>query len=445
MIKKTLIPMLLITLTLLLSACVQFNPNPNEDPKNEDYYQGSQGVIMRFSPGSPPPKFYYYSNPDETNSFDVNIELHNEGASDAYGALFISGFSPYMVDVTANGINAIGRTEFNNGGCSFSVGNLLSTLVGQPVNGGVSCGWKNTIFSARHTGGGTTFGLTQDFLNKLGVPITTSIGLRVGNDGKVRLDGGFYSNYENGFERMYHGPLMISLLSAFDLGAFYGVPYNNDGILRGDNYYFPGGDHGFQTFTVNIDNWPQGLDETNMDIAITSCYGYTTYAAPMVCIDPALYEENDKVCTPKEYSWSGSQGAPVAITNVKQDPTPRSTFLTFTVRNVGSGTVIHPMAMQKCSPYSPDRLMPNEKDIVLIGDVRIDGDSVYGTFRSDRPPIRCTPDYEVRLIDGVGTFTCEYEYRYAGSKTAYETPVVVELWYGYKEYMQQSVYLKRVG
>jgi hypothetical protein len=144
-----------------------------------------------------------------------------------------------------------------------------------------------------------------------------------------------------------------------------------------------------------------------------------------------------KVCIPKEYKWSGSQGAPVAITSLKQDPTPRSIMLTFTIRNVGAGDIVHPGYLERCSPYfnaGRGGLDRRYMDTVYIGDVRI------GNQR-----LSCTPGPEIRLNDGIGTFTCEYFMEFAGSSTAYETPVVIELWYGYKEYMETKTLIKRAG
>lgn len=443
--KKPFILIFLLATSLIVSACGNFTPNPNENPETQDYYRGSQGVMMRFSPGTPPPRFYYYSD-SQSNEFDISVELHNEGSSDAFGALFISGFSPHMVKVEANGVE-VGATNFGaDGSCTFSLISMLKANCRlEDINTALSVSQDKVRLSLNNVLG---------FLN-----IDTNAFVGVEWDTATNtweFGGGFFNNNLEGFDRVYHGPGMIlgvtdSLSKAgnLNLGAYNGIPFGDDGILLGDNYYYPGGEHNFQTFTVTVDEWPQGLDETNMEFGITSCYAYTTYAAPMLCIDPNPYAEGvNKVCTPKEYSWSGSQGAPVAITGLKQDPTPKSTFLTFTVRNVGPGKVMDIFQMPKCSPYYPGRVLPSAYDTVYIGDVRIGGTSVHreGPSLEDGSFITCTPK-TVRLIDGVGSFTCEYRYgtMNVGSKTAYETPVVVELWYGYREYMQQSTHIKRVG
>ncbi|MBW2983238.1 hypothetical protein KY327_02950, partial [Candidatus Woesearchaeota archaeon] len=246
-----------------------------------------------------------------------------------------------------------------------------------------------------------------------------------------------------------HGRMLVILLSQLNFHRYNGYPFsggvdldaNPSGVLRGDNYYHPGGDYGFQNFQAHVVSWPQGLDRYDATWQVDACYAYSTYAAPSICVDPAPYDDRDKVCHPREYTWSGSQGAPVAITSLKQDSTPRKMILTFTIRNVGQGEVFHPGYMERCSPYYPGRFDARYKDIVYIGDIRIGG----GTPDNPSGRLTCTPGYKVRLRDGVGTFTCEYNLQYAGSRNAYETPVVVELWYGYHETIKTHTLIKRAG
>jgi hypothetical protein len=420
--SSTILALLLILIMLSVTACDNWRTG-KDNPRPEDvYFRGSEGVRMQFVPGSPPPRmFYYLGGSQEENQFEVSVELKNEGASDAIGALYISGYSPDLVRFEDVELRPRSWTE-----CSFDYGYHGSGDIfgGQlffdcpGVSGGIADleNWRVNLDDLGSL-------LDVDWLNGVDVDVVEGRwSFRVGMDtfGSIEL--------------FNHGRMLAIILSSRDLKAFYGFPFNEGpGVLRGDNHYYPGGDLGYQNFIGHVGhNWPPGLDQTDVTFLITSCYGYSTYAAPTICIDPAPYDQSRKVCTPRKVTWSGGQGAPVAITELRQESTPRKVYLTFTVRNIGQGRVFNIGYLQRCSPYYPGRMDGRHMDVVYIGDIRI------GT-----QPLRCQPSREVRLNNGVGTFTCEYDIEYATVKSAYETPVVVELWYGYQQTMQTRMNIKR--
>jgi hypothetical protein len=57
----------------------------------------------------------------------------------------------------------------------------------------------------------------------------------------------------------------------------------------------------------------------------------------------------------------------------------------------------------------------------------------------------CYPDV-IRLDPNTkaGTTTCTYPLEYTNLKSAYQTPLVVELWYGYSKAQQRTMQIKRV-
>ncbi|MBN1275054.1 hypothetical protein JXA12_02080 [Candidatus Woesearchaeota archaeon] len=407
------------------SGCGTTNPYPWQDPEHEQYYRGSEGVYMQFLPRSPPPIVYYYGNAGYENSFDVSVELHNMGASDAYGALFIRGYDPNIIRVEGTDLYSGMAAP---GACSFSLFNSDGGLFGSM---GVVMNCPTTRLA--YFNDNNVHAQFNTLGELIGLPGLQYADFSLTGD-NLQVNTVVNADNQDQWDQYNHGRLFSMMMGSLygDFSGVFGYPFNDVGYMRGDNYFYPGGEFGYEDFTVHINNWPLGLDYYDVDWKVDACYAYTTYASPMICIDPQPYEYNEGDCIPHEYTWSGSQGAPVAITSLKQDPSPRSTMLTFTIKNVGTGEVIHPGYLEWCSPYHLGNMNERHKNVVFVGDVRI------GMQR-----LHCPTGYEVRLNNGVGTFTCEYFYDTFTS--AYETPVVVELWYGYRDTIYATTRIKRGG
>ena len=90
--------------------------------------------------------------------------------------------------------------------------------------------------------------------------------------------------------------------------------------------------------------------------------------------------------------------------------------------------------LERCSPYYPGRLSTLHVNKVYVVDARI-----------GNTHLRCTPDRGdgVRLVDGRGSFRCFYDLEYQTAKSAYETPLIIELAYGYGETMMRATTIKR--
>lgn len=410
----------LLLVLLALSGCSVWNPSAaSTDTENKDFYVGAEGVEMRFVQGSPPPRLFYYS--DEDNTFDVAVELHNRGASDAYGAVYVTNFPPDMISIEGTETSALPLSD-----CLFNFGNLGFSSDGGfgfslDCLDGLSVGYNNGDVQARWT----------KMFNLWGISIE---GLQLDVFNGNWNFGMAWSLFGSNTEIFHHGRALAIVLGSLNLEYYNGYLFSESGVLRGDNYYYPGGEYGFIDMTGHIFAWPAGLDELNMNLNVHSCYGYATYAAPTICIDPTPYDIDEDDCTPREYTWSGSQGAPVAISSIKQDPAGDKLYLTFTIRHVGGGSVVDLGHLERCSPYFLGNFGERYRDVVYIADARIGNQRMV-----------CTPGYRIRLNDGVGTFTCEYELLHATSRTGYETPAVVELWYGYHDEIETNMYIKRVA
>jgi hypothetical protein len=89
-----------------------------------------------------------------------------------------------------------------------------------------------------------------------------------------------------------------------------------------------------------IFNLPPGSDRYEPMLSATACYYYETEANPSVCIDPKPFSEGTKACVPTPVGMAGGQGAPVAISNVIPEMTPKGPIFKITLSNVGGGDII---------------------------------------------------------------------------------------------------------
>ncbi|MBN1793122.1 hypothetical protein JW826_05555 [Candidatus Woesearchaeota archaeon] len=419
-----------LIMALTLSACSNFKGSKSANKNFEDnkYYQGYEGVDVRFSQSSALNKLYYYGN-SEHNEFIVEVEVANKGSSMARGGIFLSGYDPNMIE-----IQGIRPDPSSNGrACQLNFGNMGTGKYDLTLRcDGGYLGMDSDLDAIDLSINNFLCAGSKIDVGRLGSALCGDMRFtRDANAGGNSFSYNFY-NKDIDVEYANHGRLFISLSQIVNFEKNMGQEY----ILDADDYLFPGGETTYIPFNGNIVNWPPGLDQTQQKFLITNCYMYTTYASPTVCIDPSPFSESRKVCVPKTYTGTSGQGAPVAVTYVEQENTPRESIFQIHVKNVGGGRVYAPGAAEICSPYSPVRVTNNDLNIVLLGDIRVSG---------DLQRLTCTPGDFIRLDPKTneGVVTCRYELPFSGLKSAYEAPLVVELWYGYEKTIEKSVTIKR--
>jgi len=225
-------------------------------------------------------------------------------------------------------------------------------------------------------------------------------------------------------------------LSGFDPNIITGIPTTGIQMpfMEGKTQFGPGG-LGTVSFEGTIRPLAfRGVNKYDPRLLVTSCYGYRTIAADSVCIDPDPFttERTDKVCIPTGVAMGGSQGAPVAVSNVQVEPSPGRTRFQIMVTNVGVGDVFKPGAvyLQKCNPYAPQGLEYTDVNYVKVEDVSISGVSIL-------PSCKPLESGLLRLTNGRGVMYCELAN--IASSTAYTTPLTVQVSYNYRETLFRPV------
>ena len=452
--KKLFIGLFFLVLVIGLTACSGDMPFSkfanNKDPANSNFYQGTQGVVMRMDQTSPPANMYYYEDQlgeadagyaydIDDNAFDIFVDVHNVGASWAKGGIFVSGYDPNMIQI--NEINIHRMDAWADCGLTLASTNQQGTNFFDSVGFSMSCLGVGGVYSyGQGQFGGAVSDLGNLFSTFTGDTYDNTwwddISIAYDNSYPGAGQGGqfaFHMEMGQGFNynNLNRGKGMLILLAGLSFQRYNGIEY----ILAPDDYDYPGGEQTTIQFTGNIYTWPPGLDRvTGADFLVTNCYAYTTYAAPSICIDPDPYGTSEKVCIPKEITFNGGNGAPVAVTYIETENTKTRAMFTIHVANQGSGIIYDLMQMERCSPYYPGRLTSSYYDKIYLLDARI------GNQR-----LQCTPSFSdgIRLTNGQGQFRCSYIHEYVGSRSAYETPLILELGYGYSESTRRSVSIKR--
>lgn len=382
------------------------------------------------------------------NLFDVGVEVENPGSSLAYAGLFLSGYDPHTLEVQFvdnNGINIPGaqvNPRFLGGSpCGFGMSNTGG------VFGGIldcSFGFGDVNFGSGPSGWNA--GMDFNFNNLLG-----AVGVNTGDwGGFLSLLGGSVNVGQDGFSfnigstgimaRDYiPGASMLPFITALagyqfgDFSSLGGIPE----LLKGNTRLYPGGDKAYVNYKFKVKNWNSAADKMTQTMLLTTCYTYSTFASPSVCIDPDPNAVNvDKICDAEApISLSGGQGAPITITRIVPHPGPRRAYFDIYFKHQGSGHVYQVDSIGMCSPFYSERVSERVIDMVFPAIVSIQG-------HSGPVPLECTPSGYVKMRDGEGMVSCRYDYSaetgatdsaIMASKNGYYTPLVIELWYGYSE------------
>ncbi|MDD5087111.1 MAG: hypothetical protein PHV16_05155 [Candidatus Nanoarchaeia archaeon] len=217
-------------------------------------------------------------------------------------------------------------------------------------------------------------------------------------------------------------------LDGFDDKIIMGMPRQiSIPSIYGKSPYNPEGGFDVVTFHGNVINLDsQGLEEYEAKFMVTSCYNYETVASQTVCIDPEPYsiKQSDKVCTIQEsYSFSGGQGGPVGVTNVKENIYGDKIYFTIIISNLGNGRVVDKNKVNTECPYSLDYNNLNK---------------VYVSGKISGYTLICDQGGNVNLLNERGTVMC-YIPKPSTARSAYTTPLQINLEYGYTSSITKSV------
>lgn len=142
--------------------------------------------------------------------------------------------------------------------------------------------------------------------------------------------------------------------------------------LAGKGYGYPEGDYAVINFHAKNIDIPAGAAEYPAAFTIKAEYDYKTEASAVVCVNPNMFKliKTKDVCEVKTASFSGGQGAPVAITQIEESITPldrdmRVEFIIY-IANKGDGKVLGNVNIDSVK-LSEKNIECNVKEFKIIG------------------------------------------------------------------------------
>ena len=229
----------------------------------------------------------------------------------------------------------------------------------------------------------------------------------------------------------------IMALYGFDEKAFSGERWDGSPFLspnlQGRSQFSPMG--GREAKRYHIDKVYTLFDQEFYEptIIAAACYKYKTEADAQICVDPDPYSmfERDKVCTlpqaGRTYSL-GTQGAPVAVSSIKEEVSSDSIHFSIYIDNVGKGSVVDERAINDCPPIDLDY---SERDRLMV----------TAKLPWDAAPV-CQPrgDYtDPVYLDESGNGFIFCTFRKPAQKEAFETTLHIELDYRYFDWVDKRI------
>ncbi|MEK6963581.1 MAG: hypothetical protein AABX70_04085 [Nanoarchaeota archaeon] len=452
---KTYIGVLFL-LTLFLISC--------QATQKSGEYTGKDGVIISFTGGVPTRIYTEQDLPiqmiighaigigfqdqvlgttlEHKGDVDIGVKVWNKGTSFVRGAVYLSGYDPKIISFEGQDDN-VGKLQTYKD-CTLNLDRLGFGLLSgnfqcQSIDLG-SLGKVNLGLAVNKQGqvafdlGGLNLDTALDKLFK------TNLFERTALFGKTDIS---FSKNDAGtrFDLTFNNPdldVAYSSRGRLFLAAFSFIDFTMNGkgvefLLPPSIADYPGTNAQYFNFHGVVHGLPLGQPSADQTILVKTCYLYSTYSSPSVCIDPDPSSATKKVCTPTRYSSSSGQGAPVAITSISEETTPTKIYFNIDIENIGGGQLYDPGYIQRCNPYYPLPVTDNDLDTVLVGAAYI-----------GKQRLTCDPPMAVRLFQKKGRVRCYYDLKDAfTSKTGYQTPLTLELWYGYSTSMQKTINIKR--
>ena len=198
-----------------------------------------------------------------------------------------------------------------------------------------------------------------------------------------------------------------------------------------------------------INNLDPNFSEQKAQITAGLCYPYKTQVVTEVCIDPDLFnlQEKEKTCEVILDKDLKTQGAPVAITHMKTDMLPSNVHMTiprfeFTIKNLGKGKVIDFGALHRACSFEVLDKIKDENVLTFKASLVGRNMPLYcgnNTLKKEQEEVEIRLDREKQQV----TVICETKPLEQDEGT-FDTPLLIEVKYAYFDKQTEEVKINRV-
>ncbi len=219
--------------------------------------------------------------------------------------------------------------------------------------------------------------------------------------------------------------------------------------MAGVEDYSPGE---IRTETIDLQTGNLGaLNSHDTEITMNLCYDYSTHFEETVCIDsnPNMGTAQ-KSCEVNDIVDSAGQGAPVAITEIREKiaGTTDGAKIVFEIyiENKGNGILFVPDRIEKmCGPMDPDNFVKTEEmNTISIDEVR------FSSYSLNDGSIVCTPFVESSEFPGHYDISqneflrCTTRDPIPSAMGTFSTQLIIEFSYGYIETIEKEITIEKI-
>ena len=217
--------------------------------------------------------------------------------------------------------------------------------------------------------------------------------------------------------------------------------------IEGKNQFYPEGEFYIETYTGrNSKKNPPGIDEFSTAFKIRACYPYQTQALVDICLNPSDFDYlgiNQEACKANRVFSLASQGAPLVITKIEESIIPINEIeykvqFIIDVANKGKGDVRKIDAYYKECAGS-ESFEKSELDSFEIKEISF---SDFSSLASGSQNIDCGPYDQIKLKDNKAKIVCSAKIK--RSRGIFQTPLKVELDYGYTSIIEKNMKVKKI-
>jgi hypothetical protein len=267
---------------------------------------------------------------------------------------------------------------------------------------------------------GTT-GINMKYLNRM--PPTEvfenqlfEIGLEITNKGATDVQNGIYNIAVN--EQFIN--LIDEKINRFN--------------IKGKSVYQPLGGKEQIRLKARSSELGGQITKQSTTIIANACYEYFTKATVITCIDTQELKQETKVCTVQTQKPRGGQGGPVGIISVEPKIMPhenpdrvKPTYI-IGIQNLGAGQIIDSnLVYDACTGRSIDK---KDYDVVFVN----------ALLSNDI--LNCEPA-QIKLRANENKIFCELSQGLDINRGNYQTPLSIELEYGYMQTLPKTVTINK--